>query len=148
MVFAVFSLLINPPHIMSASITQDLKYGIIYLYCDRSLLSGSQGIEDVVNKFVRPMQVEWIDEPGREDLLLIARRFNVGNIGHYATVSLSLSPRNQSGAWFEAINHFADVLISPLGQLVVTTTISPTLNILPPPILLNKSNLLYRSIRY
>ena len=96
---------------MSASITQDLKYGIIYLYCDRSLLSGSQGIEDVVNKFVRPMQVEWIDEPGREDLFLIARRFNVGNIGHYATVSLSLSPRNQSGAWFKAINHFADVLM-------------------------------------
>lgn len=90
---------------------QDLKYGIIYLYCDRRLSSRSQGIEDVVNKLVRPMQVEWVNEPGREDLLLIARRFNVGNIGHYATVSLSLSLMNNSGVWLEAIHHFADVLM-------------------------------------
>ena len=90
---------------------QNLKYGIIYLYSDRSLSPGMHDPEAIVEKFVRPMQVEWIDEPGRDDILMIARRFNVGNIGKYATVSLSLSRMNRSGGWFEAINRFADVLM-------------------------------------
>ncbi len=89
---------------------QNLKYGIIYLYSDRSL-PGMHDPESVVKKFVSPMQVEWIDEPGRDDLLMIARRFNVGNIGRYATVSLTLSRMNRSGGWFEAIQHFADALM-------------------------------------
>jgi hypothetical protein len=89
---------------------QNLKYGIIYLYSDRSL-PGMHDPEAVVKKFVSPMQVEWIDEPGRDDLLIIARRFNVGNIGKYATVSLTLSRMNRSGGWFEAIQHFADALM-------------------------------------
>ena len=90
---------------------QNLKYGIIYLYSDRNLTPGIYDPEAVVEKFVRPMKVEWVDEPGRKDLLLIARRFNVGNIGRYATVSLSLSRMNRSGGWFEAIQHFADALM-------------------------------------
>ena len=90
---------------------QNLKYGIIYLYSDRSLSPGQHDPEAIVNKFVSPLQVEWIDEPGREDLLLIARRFNVGNIGQYATVSLTLSRMNRSGGWFEAIHRFADALM-------------------------------------
>ena len=90
---------------------RDLKYGIIYLFSDRSSSPGIHDPEAIVEKFVYPMQVEWIDEPGREDLLLIARRFNVGNIGRYATVSLTLSRMNRSGGWFEAIQHFADALM-------------------------------------
>ena len=90
---------------------QNLKYGIIYLYSDRSLSPGMHDPEAIVRKFVSPLQVEWIDEPGRDDLFMIARRFNVGNIGQYATVSLSLSRMNRSGGWFEAIQHFADALM-------------------------------------
>ena len=90
---------------------QNLKYGIIYLYSDRSFSPGIHDAEAIVAEFVYPMQVKWIDEPGREDLLLIARRFNVGNIGQYATVSLSLSRMNRSGGWFEAIRRFADELM-------------------------------------
>ena len=96
---------------METSKSQDLKYGIIYLYSDRGLLSGQHNPETIVKKFVYPMQVNWIDEPGRGDVLLVARRFNVGNIGQYATVSLSLSRMNRSGGWFDAIRHFADVLM-------------------------------------
>ena len=96
--------------IMEQPNLQNLKYGIIYLYSDRSL-PGMHDPESVVKKFVSPMQVEWIDEPGRDDLLMIARRFNVGNIGRYATVSLTLSRMNRSGGWFEAIQHFADALM-------------------------------------
>ena len=97
---------------------KNLKYGIIYLYSDRSRSPGVHDPEAIVEKFVHPMQVEWIDEPGRDDLLLVARRFNVGNIGQYATVSLSLSRMNRSGGWFEAIRHFADELmgVSDTGE--------------------------------
>ena len=96
---------------METTHPQNLKYGIIYLYSDRSLSPGVHDPEAIVEKFVYPMQVEWIDEPGRSDILMIARRFNVGNIGQYATVSLSLSRMNRSGGWFEAIRHFADELM-------------------------------------
>ena len=96
---------------MEQNIPQNLKYGIIYLYSDRHFSPGVHDPEAIVAKFVYPMQVKWINEPGREDLLLVARRFNVGNIGQYATVSLSLSRMNRSGGWFEAIRHFADALM-------------------------------------
>jgi hypothetical protein len=96
---------------MEQTIPQDLKYGIIYLYSDRRFSSGLHDAEAIVNKFVHPMQVEWIDDPGREGLLLIARRFNVGNIGRYATVRLTLDRMNRSGGWFEAIRRFADELM-------------------------------------
>ena len=96
---------------MDQIIPQNLKYGIIYLYSDRHFSPGVHDPEAIVQKFVYPLQVEWINEPGREDLLLVARRFNVGNIGQYATVSLSLSRMNRSGGWFEAIRHFADELM-------------------------------------
>ena len=90
---------------------QDLKYGIIYLYSDRSRSFGIHNPEAIVKQFVHPLQVEWVDDSGRDDLLLIARRFNVGNMGRYATVSLSLSRMDRSGGWFEAIHHFADELM-------------------------------------
>ena len=90
---------------------QELKYGIIYLYCDRSLSPGTYNPEPIIGKYVHPMQVVWVDDPGRVDLLMVARRFNVGNIGRYATVSLSLNRMDWSGGWFEAIQHFADVLM-------------------------------------
>ena len=96
---------------MEQTIPQNLKYGIIYLYSDRNFSPGVHDPEAIVQKFVYPLQVKWINEPGREDLLLVARRFNVGNIGQYATVSLSLSRMNRSGGWFEAIRHFADELM-------------------------------------
>lgn len=99
------------PTIMEQPSLQNLKYGIIYLYSDRRYSPGIYDPEAIVAKFVHPMKVEWVDDPGRGDLLLIARRFNVGNIGQYATVSLSLSRLNRSGGWFEAIRHFADSLM-------------------------------------
>lgn len=90
---------------------QNLKYGIIYLFSDHSLSAGVYDSVKVVEKFVHPLKIEWVDEPGRGDLLMIARRFNVGNIGRYATVSLTLSRMNCSGGWFESIRHFADALM-------------------------------------
>ena len=96
---------------MDQTIPQNLKYGIIYLYSDRTFSQGLHDAETIVEKFVYPMKIEWVDQPGRPDLFLVARRFNVGNIGKYATVSLTLSRLNRSGGWFEAIRRFADELM-------------------------------------
>ena len=90
---------------------QNLKYGIVYLYSDHSLSPGLHDPIAIVEKFAYPLKVEWIDAPGRDDLLLVGRRFNVGSIGRYATVSLTLSRMNRSGGWFEAIHHFAEALM-------------------------------------
>lgn len=90
---------------------QNLKYGIIYVYSDRQRMSHLHNAAAVVEKYVSPMQVEWVDQPGCDDLLLAARRFNVGNVGRYATVSLHLTDHNDSGGQFEAIHKFADVLM-------------------------------------
>lgn len=97
---------------------QNLKYGIIYVYSDRQRMSHLHNAAAVVEKYVSPMQVEWVDQPGRDDLLLAARRFNVGNVGRYATVSLRLTDHNDSGGQFEAIHKFADVLmgVSDMGS--------------------------------
>ena len=90
---------------------QNLKYGIIYVYSDQQRMSHLRAAAAVVEKYVSPMQVEWVDQPGRDDLLLAARRFNVGNVGRYATVSLHLTAHNNSYGQFEAIHKFADVLM-------------------------------------
>ena len=90
---------------------QNLKYGIIYVYYDQQRMSSWQDVAAAVENYVHPMQVEWVDQPGRADLLLTARRFNVGNIGQYATVSLRLTDHNRSGGQLEAIHKFADVLM-------------------------------------
>ena len=96
---------------MERSLPQDLKYGIIYLFSDRNQAPGLRNPEPVLQGYVSPLQVQWVNDPGREGMLLVARRFNVGNIGRYATVSLSLTGTNHYDGWLEAIRHFADALM-------------------------------------
>lgn len=97
---------------------QNLKYGIVYAYYDRQQMSRLQDAVGLVEKCVQPMQVEWVNQPGRVDLLLTARRFNVGNAGRYATISLHMTEYNDSYGQFEAIHKFADVLmgVSDMGS--------------------------------
>ena len=90
---------------------QNLKYGIIYAYFDQQRMSRERDAAPLVEKCVYPMQVEWVDQPGLDDLILAARRFNVGNVGRYATVSLHLTDHNRYGGQSQAIHKFADVLM-------------------------------------
>ena len=91
---------------------QDLKYGVIYVFFDpvrKAFLDRGAGLFE---KIVHPFEVQWIEEPGRglDNTSLVARRFNVGNTGQYATVTLRLSPDNPRGVQFDALNEFRDKL--------------------------------------
>ena len=91
---------------------QNLKYGIIYIYSDSTRMTKLHDAAGMLEKLVCPMQIEWIDEPGREGALFVARRFNVGNIGQYATVSLRTSEFNRGGGQARAVHKFVDVLMA------------------------------------
>lgn len=90
---------------------QNLKYGTIYIYSNSQSMDSLRHAADLLHKNVDPMDIEWVDDPGRDDVLFVARRFNVGNIGQYATVSLRTSQYNWGGGLMKALHRFADVLM-------------------------------------
>ena len=90
---------------------QDLKYGTIYIYSDPESMTLLRRSADFLRKIVYPMNIEWVDDPGRDGALLVARRFNVGNIGRYAIVSLRTSQYNRGGVQMRALHKFTDVLM-------------------------------------
>lgn len=92
--------------------SQGLKYGTIYIYSDPDSMTLLRGSADFLRKIVHPMNIEWVDDPGRLGALLTARRFNVGNIGRYATVSLRTSQHNRGGGQMRALHEFIDALMS------------------------------------
>ena len=91
----------------------NLKYGIIYIYSDNSrmAMTMSHGAADLLRKFAYPMDIEWVNDPGRDGFLVAARRFNLGNIGQYATVSMRLSATNDRGGQSLALHRFTEVLM-------------------------------------
>ena len=93
---------------------QGLKYGVIYIYFDPEVKAafGSYQAAGVIGKIAHPFKIEWVPEHGRghDNTLLVARRFNVGNMGQYATVSLRTSDDNRHGVQFDALKKFRDLL--------------------------------------
>ena len=91
----------------------NLKYGIIYIYSDNSrmAMTMSHGVADLLHKLAYPMDIEWVNDPGRDGFLVAARRFNLGNIGQYATVSMRLSASNDRGGQSLALHRFTEVLM-------------------------------------
>jgi len=107
---------------------QDLKYGVIYVYFDPLKRADSLGGKDLIEKIAYPFAIEWIEDPGRGDdnTLLVARRFNVGNVGHCATVSLRMSNHNPHGVQFDALHEFREKLFEVTaaddGDIVIDET--------------------------
>ena len=93
---------------------QNLKYGVVYIYFDPLYETASTDLHvvDFIRKIAHPFKVEVIPEAGRgkDNTLLVARRFNVGNMGHYATVSLRTSDSNRRGVQFDALHKFRSML--------------------------------------
>lgn len=88
---------------------QNLKYGTIYVYSQS--MDSLRHATDLLQKNVNPMDIEWVEDPGRDDVLFVARRFNLGNIGRYATVSLRTSQYNWGAGLMKALHRFTDVLM-------------------------------------
>jgi hypothetical protein len=93
---------------------QNLKYGVIYIYYDpnANTLSNKRHAQSMIGKIAHPFKIEWVSEQGRgpNNTLLVARRFNVGNMGQCATVSLRTSDDNRYGAQFDALYEFRNKL--------------------------------------
>lgn len=90
---------------------KNLKYGILYIYSDPERMTLLHRSADFLHKIVYPLDIEWVDDPGRDGALFIARRFNVGNIGQYATVSLRTSEYNRGGGQMRALHKFTETLM-------------------------------------
>lgn len=89
----------------------NLKYGIVYVYCGSELTERQRSAVSLAESLVSPMKLDRIVEDGRRDLLFVARRFNVGNIGRYATVSLRLTLMDLMCDWSAAVHSYAEALM-------------------------------------
>ena len=96
---------------MMTSNLQDLKYGIIYFYCNQKRSGALQQAADLLRRLVFPMDIQWVDHPDSDGCVIVARRFNVSNIGRYAIVRLKVEDDRMLGTLYEAIEAFARVLL-------------------------------------
>lgn len=96
---------------MITSNLQDLKYGIIYFYCNQKRSGALQQAADLLRRLVFPMDIQWVDHPDSDGCVIVARRFNVSNIGRYAIVRLKVEDDRMLGTLYEAIEAFARVLL-------------------------------------
>lgn len=90
---------------------QDLKYGIIYFYSGGKRSGALQRAADLLLRLVYPMDIQWVDHPGDDGSMIVARRFNVPNAGRYAVVRLKVEDDSMLGRLYESIEAFAHVLM-------------------------------------
>ena len=97
---------------MSAIITQDLKYGIIYVCGNPKQTGNLKWFATMIEPMIRPLTLEWVSTWEIDHTLIVARRFNVGNIGKYATVQLHLNRYGHSNSYslLAAVHAFSDCL--------------------------------------
>lgn len=97
---------------MSAVITQDLKYGIIYVCGNPKQTGNLKWFATMIEPMIRPLTLEWVSTWEIDHTLIVARRFNVGNIGKYATVQLHLNRYGHSNSYslLAAVHAFSDCL--------------------------------------
>lgn len=112
MVFAEFFVLTQFRLIMSAIITQDLKYGIIYVCGNPKQTGNLRWFASMIEPMIRPLSLEWVPTWEIDYTLIVARRFNVGNIGKNATVQLHLNRYGHSNSYslLAAVHAFSDCL--------------------------------------
>ena len=111
---------------MMTSNLQDLKYGIIYFYCNQKRSGALQQAADLLHKLVYPMDIQWVDHPDSDGCVIVARRFNVSNIGRYAIVRLKVEDDRMLGTLYEAIEAFSrelmDVSDRRVGDVLLRTS--------------------------
>ena len=77
---------------MVTSNLQNLDYGIVYISNGTDSALVYQVIDRLASK-VYPMEIMQVDPVQPGEIVIAARRFNVGNVGHYATVRLVIHGR-------------------------------------------------------
>ena len=91
---------------------QSLKYGIIYVMGNPKQTHNLKWFASMIEPMIRPLSLAWVETWDYDHTLIVARRFNVGNIGKYATVQLHLNQygRSDSYSLLAAVHAFSDCL--------------------------------------
>ena len=122
---------------MPTTITQDLKYGIIYVMGNPKQTHNLRWFATMIEPMIRPLSLEWVETWDLDHTLIVARRFNVGNIGKYATVQLHLNRygRSDSYSLLAAVHAFSDcledVMDNSVGDVIIKEESYSDRNALP-----------------
>ena len=97
---------------MAALDLNDLKYGIIYVIGNPKQTSNLRWFGTMIEPMIRPLSLEWVETWDHDHTMIVARRFNVGNIGKYATVQLHLNQYGNSDSFslLAGVHAFSDCL--------------------------------------
>lgn len=103
----------------------DLEYGIIYVCGNPKQTHNLRWFASVIEPRIRPMSIKWVQTWDIHYTLLVARRFNVGNMGKYATVQLHMNEYGHSSTFsvlaaFHAFNDcLSDVMDDGQGDVII-----------------------------
>ena len=91
---------------------QNLEYGIIYVIGNPKQTHNLKWFATMIAPMIRPLSLKWVETWDYEQTAIVARRFNVGNIGKYATVQLYLNKYGHSDSFslLAAVHAFSDCL--------------------------------------
>jgi len=92
------------------ALLRDLKYGIIYVYGNPKQIAHFQWFATMIEPMMRPLKLEWRETYDVDYTLIVSRRFNVGNLGKYATCQLRLTRTSQTFSLLAAVHTFSDCL--------------------------------------
>lgn len=89
-----------------------LKYGFIYVFGNPKQTHNLRWFATMIEPMIRPLTLEWVETWDIDHTLIVARRFNVGNLGKFATVQLHLNPYGHSDTYslLAAVHAFSDCL--------------------------------------
>ena len=91
---------------------QDLKYGFIYVIGNPKQTHNLRWFATMIQPMIRPLSLKWVETWDYDHTFIVARRFNVGNLGKYATVQLHLNSYGHSDSYslLAAVHAFSDCL--------------------------------------
>ena len=91
---------------------QDLDYGHIYVIGNPKQTHNLRWFATMIEPMIRPLSLKWVETWDVDHTVIVARRFNVGNMGRYATVQLHLNRygRSDSYSLLAAVHTFSDCL--------------------------------------
>ena len=91
---------------------QNLDYGLIYVIGNPKQTINLRWFASMIEPMIRPLSLQWVETWHVDHTVIAARRFNVGNMGRYATVQLHLNRygRSDSYSLLAAVHTFSDCL--------------------------------------
>ena len=94
---------------------QDLKYGILYVIGNPKQTHNLRWFAGMIEPMIRPLSLQWVETWDCDHTIIAARRFNVGNLGKYATVQLHLNRYGSSDS-FSLLAALTSMVVAASGR--------------------------------